>query len=222
MTPIISIVGRSDSGKTTLLEKLIAELRRRGYRVAVVKHDTHGFEIDRKGKDSWRLKNAGAHAVIISSSEKIALISDADHDHRLAELRDLYLRDFDIILSEGYKTDKEPKIEVFRKDVHPEPLCTEKDELVAVVSDDDVELNAPRFGLDDVKKLTDFIESRFLKKRGSSNGWEHPTAALWVNGKAITLTPFVNNMLAYSVAGLVKALKGCENPKKIQIKVELQ
>jgi len=71
--PVVSIVGKSNSGKTTLLEKLIPELKRRGYRVATVKHDTHGFEIDRPGKDTWRLAQAGADAVVISSGDKLAL-----------------------------------------------------------------------------------------------------------------------------------------------------
>ena len=74
MIPIISIVGKSDSGKTTLIEKIIPELNKRGYRVATVKHDVHGFDIDIEGKDSWRHKNSGAHTVVISSPQKIAMI----------------------------------------------------------------------------------------------------------------------------------------------------
>ena len=87
MIPVVSIVGKSDAGKTTLIEKLIPELVRRGYRVATVKHDVHGFDVDREGKDSWRHKQAGAHTVVISSPEKLALIRDVDHDADLAELR---------------------------------------------------------------------------------------------------------------------------------------
>ncbi|MDP2972779.1 MAG: molybdopterin-guanine dinucleotide biosynthesis protein B, partial [Deltaproteobacteria bacterium] len=88
MIPIISIVGKSDSGKTTFIEKLLPELVRRGYRVATVKHDVHGFEVDREGKDSWRHKQAGAHTVIISSPTKVALIRDVEKDLRLDEIRD--------------------------------------------------------------------------------------------------------------------------------------
>ena len=88
MIPIISIVGKSDSGKTTLIEKLVPELTRRGYRVATVKHDIHGFEVDREGKDSWRHKQAGAHTVVISSPQKIALIRDVEKDLTLDEIRE--------------------------------------------------------------------------------------------------------------------------------------
>ena len=66
MPPIVSIVGKSDSGKTTLLEKLVAAIRSRGYRVGTIKHDTHGFDIDHEGKDSWRHKKAGARTVVLS------------------------------------------------------------------------------------------------------------------------------------------------------------
>ena len=87
MIPIVSIVGKSDIGKTTLIEKLLPELTGRGYRVATVKHDVHGFEVDREGKDSWRHKKAGAHTVVISSPQKIALIRDVEKDLTLEEVR---------------------------------------------------------------------------------------------------------------------------------------
>ena len=96
MIPIISIVGKSDSGKTTLIEKLVPELTRKGYRVATVKHDVHGFEVDREGKDSWRHKQAGAHTVIISSPQKIALIRDVEKDSTLDEIRRRWVQDVDL------------------------------------------------------------------------------------------------------------------------------
>jgi len=101
MIPIVSIVGKSDSGKTTLLEKVVRELRSRGWRVATVKHDAHSFEIDHEGKDSWRHKQAGACMTIISSPSKIAVVTDTDHDHSLNEIRDRFVRDVDLIVTEG-------------------------------------------------------------------------------------------------------------------------
>src|SRR4030066_1554380 len=132
MIPIISIVGKSDSGKTTLIEKLVPELTRRGYRVATVKHDVHGFEVDQEGKDSWRHKKAGAHTVVISSPQKIALIRDVEKDLTLEEIREKFIQDVDLILSEGYKKDIQPKTGVFRKEKHKELLCTKEDNLVAI------------------------------------------------------------------------------------------
>ena len=109
MIPIVSIVGKSNSGKTTLIEKLIAELTRRGFRVATIKHNRHGFEIDHEGKDSWRHKRAGAVATVVASPGRIALIEDAPKDYDLAEIRDRYIRDADIILAEGYKIIPTPR-----------------------------------------------------------------------------------------------------------------
>ena len=163
MIPIISIVGKSDSGKTTLIEKLLPELVLRGYRVATVKHDVHGFEVDREGKDSWRHKKAGAHTVIISSPQKVALIRDVEKDFTLEELRTKFVQDVDLILSEGYKKDIQAKIEVFRQEKHKELLCTKEDNLVAIVSDKTFQVGVPCFGLEDMKGLSDFIEAKFLK-----------------------------------------------------------
>ena len=162
MIPIVSIVGKSDIGKTTLIEKLLPELTRRGYRIATVKHDVHGFEVDREGKDSWRHKKAGAHTVVISSPQKIALIRDVEKDLTLEEIREKFIQDVDLILSEGYKKDVQPKIEVFRKGKYQGLLCTREDNLIAIVSDQTFEIGVPCFSLDDVKGVADFIEKTFL------------------------------------------------------------
>jgi molybdopterin-guanine dinucleotide biosynthesis adapter protein len=164
MIPIVSLVGKSDSGKTTLLEKLVRELKSRGYRIATIKHDAHSFEIDREGKDSWRHKKAGAAMTLISSPEKLGLVADADHDHSLAELRERWIRDVDIIISEGYKREDHPKIEVFRKERSSELLCSADDNLLAVAGSPPVVPNGvPVFDLNDPKPLCDFLEERFLR-----------------------------------------------------------
>jgi len=164
MIPILSIVGKSNVGKTTLIEKVVAELSSRGYRIATVKHDAHSFEIDHEGKDSWRHKQAGAALSIISSPDKIALVADADRDHTLGEIRERFVQGVDLIITEGYKRESHPKIEVFRKSHHPDLLCQADDNLVAIAGDspgwrEDV----PVFDLDDPTALCDFIEERFLK-----------------------------------------------------------
>ncbi len=144
------------------MEKLLPELTRRGYRIATVKHDVHGFEVDREGKDSWRHKQAGAHTVIIASPYKLALIRDVERDWTLDEIRKKLVQDVDLILSEGYKKDIQPKIEIFRKEKHRSLLCTKEDHLVAIVSNRRFRRGVPCFQLDDVKGLADFIEKEFL------------------------------------------------------------
>lgn len=214
MIPIVSIVGKSDSGKTTLIEKLLPELTRRGYRIATVKHDTHGFEVDREGKDSWRHKRAGAHTVIISSPQKVALIRDVERDLTLEELRGRLIQDVDLIISEGYKKDVQPKIEIFRKEVHKELLCTLEDHLVAIVSNQSFNIGVPCFNLEDTKGLADFVEQRFLKGEGKS------AVTLRVNGSAVPLSPFVKAFITNAIKGMVGSLKGCGDPKQIEIRIE--
>ena len=213
MIPIVSIVGTSDSGKTTLIEKLVPELIRRGYKVATVKHDVHGFDVDREGKDSWRHKQAGAHTVVISSPQKLALIRDVDHDAELAELRDKYIQDVDIILSEGFKRNSQPKIEVFRKERHRELLCTREDNLLAIASNQPFDIGVPCFDLEDARGMVDLIEEKFLK------GKESPPVQLKVNGKEISLSPFVQKSIIGTLRGMVSALKGCESPKSVDIRI---
>jgi len=214
MIPIISIVGKSDSGKTTLIEKLVPELTRRGYRVATVKHDIHGFEVDREGKDSWRHKQAGAHTVIISSPQKIALIRDVEKDSTLDEIRGRWIQDVDLILSEGYKKDVQPKIEVFRKEKHKKLLCTKKDNLVAIVSNQKFNIGVPCFHLEDMKGLPNFIEKEFLKSK------KEKEVSLRVDGRPIPMTPFVKDFLTKTVKGMLSSLKGCKTSQRIDIRIE--
>ena len=159
-SPVVSVVGYSGSGKTTLLEKLIAELKNRGYAVGTIKHDVHGFEMDKPGKDSWRHKKAGASATIISSPYQIGMVRDVEHDHSPEELMAL-LPDMDIILTEGYKQENLPKLEVFRSEVHKAPLCKGDKSLLALISDDPIDLGVPRFSPGDGQKMVDFLIKHF-------------------------------------------------------------
>ncbi len=103
--------------------------------------------------------------MVISSPQKLALIRDVEKDLTLDEIRDRLIRDVDLILSEGYKKDNQPKIEIFRKEMHKKPLCTLEDRLVAIVSNQSFDMGVPCFDLEDVKGLADFIEKNFLLQR---------------------------------------------------------
>jgi molybdopterin-guanine dinucleotide biosynthesis protein B len=212
--PIVSIVGKSDSGKTTLIEKLLPELTRRGYRIATVKHDIHGFEVDREGKDSWRHKQAGAHTVVISSPKKVALIRDVETDLTLEEIREKLIQDVDLILSEGYKKDVQPKIEIFRKEKHKQLLCTKEDNLVAIVSNKKFKVGVSCFFLDDIKGVADFIEKKYLQSEMEGG------VLLKVDGKKIPMTPFVKSFVTRTIKGMLSSLKGCGTPRQIEIQIE--
>lgn len=161
MIPMISIVGKSNVGKTTLLEKLLPELKRRGYRVATIKHDVHGFSIDQPGKDTWRHAQAGADLVIISSRQKVAVIEKVARERTLDEIA-AGVTGVDLILTEGYKRENKPKIEVHRQERSDTLLCR-KEELVAVATDVPLNMGVPEFALDDSAGLADLIEEQFLR-----------------------------------------------------------
>jgi molybdopterin-guanine dinucleotide biosynthesis adapter protein len=164
MIPIISIVGRSNTGKTTLIEKLAPEFSRRGYRVATIKHAARGFEIDREGKDSWRHRKAGAYKTILISPTELALMEVFEREYSVEELVDLYIKDADIILLEGHKNNPYPRIEVLRKDVEPLPKDGKEDLWIAGVGDKRQDVGIPHFQADEIQKLANFLEERYLRR----------------------------------------------------------
>jgi molybdopterin-guanine dinucleotide biosynthesis protein MobB len=168
-TPVISVVAKSGTGKTSLLEKLIAELKRRGWRVGAMKHDAHQFDIDREGKDSWRLTQAGADTMLISSPVKVAMVKKNENmiEPSVAKIVDTYFTDVDIVLTEGFKKNHFPKIEVHRKDRSPTIMCRGEEHdptLIAVASDDNLEVDVPLFDINDYEGLCDLIETQVFKK----------------------------------------------------------
>jgi len=164
MIPVVSFVGKSGSGKTTLIEKIIPELTRKGWRVATIKHSRHGLDIDREGKDSWRHRKAGARMTVMSSPEQIAVIEDSEKDPGIGELRDRYIHDVDIILTEGFKGNPYPKIEVFRASLKREMLCSKNDNLIAVASDKDMNIDVPCLSIDDAEGIAQLIIDLFLSR----------------------------------------------------------
>lgn len=150
-TPVLSFVAKSGSGKTTLLEKVIRRLKEEGIRLAVIKHDAHQFDMDKPGKDTWKIAQAGADIVAISSPAKVAVIEKVDEEKNLDEVIAM-LSKVDLILTEGFKRGNKPKIEVFRSDAHKDLLCT-PNELVAIASDIEWEIGVPCYDIDDVEGI---------------------------------------------------------------------
>lgn len=161
MQAIVGIVGESNSGKTTLIEKLLFVLKKRGYKVATIKYDTHGFEMDHPGKDTWRHAKAGADCVIISSSAKVAMIKKTDQEKTLDELVAL-CDDVDLVIVETFKDVVIPKIEIVRADKSHSPTC-ELDELVAIATDIKLDLlGVPIVDMNDAETLVNIIEEEVL------------------------------------------------------------
>jgi molybdopterin-guanine dinucleotide biosynthesis protein MobB len=161
----ISFVAKSGTGKTTLLEKVIAGLKQRGYRVGVIKHDAHRFDIDHPGKDSHRLTAAGADTMLISSPEKLAVVKQHAAAPPIEELIASYFPDVDIVLTEGFKQSGLPKIEVHRRERSSTLLCRGEafdPTLLAVVSDEPLALDVPVLDLNDSDQVVDFLLRSFL------------------------------------------------------------
>ena len=213
MVPVVSFVGRSNSGKTTLIGKVIAELKKRGYRVGVIQHDAHGFEIDHEGKDSWKHKKAGASTVSLSSAEKFAVIKDVDSEWPPERIIAAYLSDVDIVVAEGFKTSPFPKIEVIRKENSLKPVCANDKRLIALATDAGLSAKVPVFDLNGFKKITSFIIKEIVKK--------HPAheISLVVDGEPVLLKPFIENLIKDGVTGMLRSLKGCAGATEIELKI---
>lgn len=216
MLPIISFVGASNSGKTTFLEKLIPELCRRGFRVGTVKHDVHGFEMDHQGKDTWRHRKAGAGTIAISSPQRVATIREVDEEMDLELLAGRYFWSEDILITEGFKRARFPKIEVFRSEIEPEPICSLSDNLIAIVSDDAVERDVPVFGFDEVQKIADFIQARYL------DGRKQHRLVVHLDGKRLPMKEFVQDFVIGGILGMLSTLRGWKRPRKIDIQIRVE
>lgn len=161
--PIITFIGRSNSGKTTLLTKIIPDLKSRGYGIATIKHSHHDVDVDKEGKDSWKHRKAGAETVLLLSGKRLSCIREFEEEPKVEDISGLYIHDADIILAEGFKGSHLPRIWVFRGEATL-PSARKDDNLLAVVSDREVDLGVPWFHIDDAASISSFIEDSFLKK----------------------------------------------------------
>lgn len=156
--PVIGFAAFSGTGKTTLIERIVQTLKAQGYRIAVVKHDAHEFEIDREGKDSWRFAKAGADMVLLSSAAKTAVIEQRERS--FAQNLSM-IHDVDLILVEGYKQEKIPRIGISRM-ATGKGLPHPAEQYIAVVTDDETLLNGeiPAFSPDDIPGISEFIKKK--------------------------------------------------------------
>jgi len=163
--PVVTVVARSGTGKTTLIEKLIAALSERGWTIGALKHDAHRFDIDHEGKDTWRLTRAGAVVTGISSATKSAIIRRHDLEPPVEEVLAKDFMGVDLVITEGFKQSRLPKIEVHRQSLNQPLLCRNghhDSSLLAVASDAAIEADVPVFDLDKPNELVAFLEGTFL------------------------------------------------------------
>ena len=214
MIPILSIVGRSNSGKTTLLEKLIRELVGRGRRVGTIKHHFHGpVTVDVPGKDSWRHRQAGARAAALSSPDTLFVVRDVTEEVSPEVLVHRAFHDLDLVLTEGFKTGPLPKIEVNRQAQEAPLLCGPDDCLVAVVADWATGAPVPHFALDAVAPLADFIEREIL------TGEAVQGVDLLVGGRRVALDAQAAVVLARVVRSLVGDCRDLAGGPPIELRI---
>ena len=209
MHPIISIVGKSDSGKTTLLEKLITELKRRDYRVAVIKHSNEDYELDTAKKDSWRLNQAGSDITAICLAHKIAIFKPLEDDFSPEDFSHYICWDYDIILTEGFKRNSYPKIEVHRAE-QGDDLLSPLEQLLAVVTDVPIEVNVPQFSRDDTLEIINLIENNIISQNKNDN------VNLMVNEKPISVRRPVRNLLTRTIIAMSVGLNGTSKVKSLR------
>jgi molybdopterin-guanine dinucleotide biosynthesis protein B len=160
MTRVIGVAGFKNAGKTTLVEKLVAELTRRGHRISTVKHAHHSFDIDHEGRDSFRHRKAGASEVAVVSRHRWAIIHES-RDSEEPTLADILakLEPCDLVIVEGYKRDSHDKIEVRNLELAHPKLAGDDPTVIAVAANGQVAgAPVPVFDRDDVSALASFIE----------------------------------------------------------------
>ena len=162
--PVVSIIAKSGTGKTTFIERLIPELRRHDLRVGVLKHHSHPTPFDIPGKDTYRMAQAGAEVVVGASAVQTAVFIQQSGSDDLDATIARFLADMDIVLTEGYKRGDYPKIEVHRAARSSELLCT-PDELLLLVSDEPMDLPVPQFDLNDAQGVGAWLVE-WLNRRG--------------------------------------------------------
>jgi molybdopterin-guanine dinucleotide biosynthesis protein B len=209
MPPVVAIVGPSQSGKTTFIEKLIPELISRGYKVATVKHTHHHVVPEDPEKDSWRHLEAGASAVVLGTPRMVVLNRPASAETGLAEIVRLLGEDYDLVIAEGFKQEKSvPKIEVHRKAAGP--LLTALPNLLAVASDEKLTVQVPQFSLEDAGGVAGLIEESVIKP-------DMPRSVIYADGFRVPMKGFIQDMVANIAEGIAASLKGIGEGKRIDI-----
>jgi molybdopterin-guanine dinucleotide biosynthesis protein B len=199
MPPVISVVGRAKSGKTTLLEKIIAGLNSRGYSVATIKHTTHTVEIDQPGKDTWRHLNAGSKSTTIVAANNVVIIKPVKDNTTPDDIIRLYGEEFDIVLIEGFKQSNYPKIEVHRRAIGS--VLSNIGKVVAYATDEPLETSLKQFALQDCTGIVDFIENNYLQT-------DFDYTSIYINNEPVTLSKISDTTLKSLLTTFINSIKG--------------
>lgn len=209
MPPVVSIVGKSSTGKTTFLEKLLRELSGRGYKIATIKHSHHSISFDDPKKDSYRHAQAGAAITMVSSTTSFQIIKNLPREFTIEELARNLTEEYDLILTEGFSRGNAPKVEIHRKEAGP--LLEVASNLFAVATDEPLDTEARQFGLDDVKGVADLIEEKYIKPN-----LERVT--VYVNGEKVPVSVAPQEILQNLQKLLAASLSQVKDIKSLEVR----
>jgi molybdopterin-guanine dinucleotide biosynthesis protein B len=201
MPPVVSIVGKSSTGKTTFLEKLIREITARGYKVATIKHSHHSISFDNPKKDSYRHSQAGAAITMVSSTTSFQIIKQLPREFTVDELARNLNEEYDLVLTEGFSRGDAPKVEVHRKEAGP--LLEVASNLFAIATDEPLDTDVRQFALDDVKGVASLIEEMYLRPN-------RERLSVYINGVKASLPNSSQQMIINNLKELAGSLPGAE------------
>jgi len=215
MPPVVCVVGRDGSGKTRIIEGVAREMKARGHRVATVARSAEGPALESVSKDAERYASAGSDVIVVASPDAITCVRRVDEEASLDELIWTVGEEYDLILAEGFRESGFPKIEVHRAAVGGGLICR-KDELLALASDTPFDIDVPQFRPDDATGLADLIEAEVLTTVLSED------ASVYVDGVHLPIALFVRKMVASTIIGMLRNLKGVSQPRSLRVVVRLR
>jgi len=212
MIPVIGLAANSGAGKTTLIGKLIEELSKRGYKVAAIKHSRHKVDLDREGKDTALMSDAGAVAVSLASRGKVAMYMEVDEEWPPEDIVAKLFPAVDLVLVEGFGKAAIPRLAIVRKGVAEE--MPDAKGLIGVVTDMEIQTDLPAFSFDQVTEITDLVET-YIKRKGHKRD-----VKLFVNEKRVFIKPFIKDFFLKTISAMVDSLKGTRGAQRIQILID--
>jgi molybdopterin-guanine dinucleotide biosynthesis protein B len=215
MPPVVCVLGRDGSGKTRVIEGITRELKARGHRLATVARSVEGPALECVTKDAERYASAGSDMIVVGSPDAVTCVRLVDEEVSLDELLWTVGEEYDLVLAEGFRESGFPKIEVHRAAVGGGLICR-KDELLALASDTPFDIDVPRFGLEDAAGLADLIEAKVLPTVLEED------ASVYVDGIHLPIALFVRKMVANTVIGMLRNLKGVNRPRSLRVIVRLR
>jgi molybdopterin-guanine dinucleotide biosynthesis protein B len=215
MPPVVCVLGRDGSGKTRVIEGIARELKARGHRLATVARSAEGPALECVTKDAERYASAGSDMIVVGSPDAVTCVRLVDEEVSLDELLWMVGEEYDLVLAEGFRESGFPKIEVHRAAVGGGLICR-KDELLALASDTPFDIDVPRFELEDAAGLADLIEEKVLPTVLEED------ASVYVDGIHLPIALFVRKMVANTVIGMLRNLKGVNRPRSLRVIVRLR